>query len=71
VVAARTLGFWMTEQQLDPALRGIAIPIKDRKGECRGSIGMTLQSQSYSQESMLEKLLPALREVAVELRPIL
>jgi len=71
VMAARTLGFWMTEQQLDPALRGIAVPVKDRKGECRGSIGMTLQSQSYTQESMLEKLLPALREVSVELRPIL
>jgi IclR family pca regulon transcriptional regulator len=71
VAGARALGFWMTEQQLDPGLRGIAVPIKDRKGECRGSIGMTLQSQSYTQETMLEKLLPPLREVAAELRPIL
>lgn len=70
VMAARTLGFWMTEQQLDPALRGIAVPVKDRRGECVGSIGMTLQSQSYTQETMLEKLLPPLREVVVELRPI-
>ena len=71
VTAARTLGFWMTEQQLDPALRGIAVPVKDRRGECRGSIGMTLQSQSYTQDAMLEKLLPSLREVAAELRPLL
>ena len=71
VTAARSLGFWMTEQQLDPALRGIGIPVKDRKGECRGSIGMTLQSQSYTQETMLEKLLPPLQQVAAELRPLL
>jgi IclR family pca regulon transcriptional regulator len=70
VMTARALGYWLTEQQLDPALRGIAVPIKDRKGECRGSIGMTLQSQSYTTESMLQKLLPALREVTIELRPI-
>jgi IclR family pca regulon transcriptional regulator len=71
VAAARELGYWTTRQHLDPALVGIAMPIKDRKGECRGAIGMTLQLQSYSDELMSEKLLPPLREVAAELRPIL
>ena len=70
VVAARTLGYWTTEQQLDPALRGIAVPVKDRRGDCVGSIGMTLQSQSYTQETMREQLLAPLQDVLVELRPI-
>lgn len=71
LLAARSLGYWMTEQQLDLGLRGIAMPIKDHKGECRGSIGMTLQAQSYTPEDMREKLLPPLREITNELRPIL
>src|SRR5258706_376713 len=64
VLAARELGYWMTEQHLDSGLRGIAMPLKDRKGECRGAIGMTLQIQSYSSEGIVEKLLPLLREAA-------
>ena len=71
VLGARELGYWMTEQHLDPGLRGIALPLKDRKGECRGAIGMTLQAQAYSSESMVEKLLPLLREAATSLRPLL
>jgi hypothetical protein len=64
VKAARELGYWMTEQHLDPGLRGIAMPLKDRKGECKGAIGMTLQTQSYTTEAMQAKLLPLLREAA-------
>ena len=71
VLGARELGYWMTEQHLDPGLRGIALPLKDRKSECRGAIGMTLQAQAYSSESMVEKLLPLLREAATSLRPLL
>jgi IclR family pca regulon transcriptional regulator len=71
VKAARELGYWMTEQHLDPGLRGIAMPLKDRKGECKGAIGMTLQTQSYTTEAMQEKLLPLLREAAQSLRPLL
>jgi DNA-binding IclR family transcriptional regulator len=71
VRAAREMGYWMTEQHLDMGLRGIAMPLKDRKGECKGAIGMTLQAQAYTTESMVEKLLPLLREAAQSLRPLL
>ena len=71
VQAARGLGYWITDQQLDLGLRGLAIPIKDRKGECKGAIGMTLQSQAHSAEAMVEKLLPLLQEAAQALRTIL
>jgi IclR family pca regulon transcriptional regulator len=71
VHAARSLDYWMTDQHLDPGLRGIAVALKDRRGECRGAIGMTLQMQSYTSEQMVEKLLPLLREAAQSLRPLL
>ena len=71
VRAARALDYWTTEQHLDTGLRGIAVPLKDRRGECRGGIGMTLQIQSLSNAQMIEKLLPLLREAAQSLRPLL
>ena len=67
---ARDLGYWTTVQMLDPGLCGIAVPIRDRKGEARGAIGMTVQHRAYPDESALAALLPALRDVAAELRPL-
>ena len=70
-LTARALGYWVTDQQLDLGLCGIAIPLKDRTGECKAAIGMTLQSSAYNAESMVEKLLPLLRDAAQALRPLL
>jgi IclR family transcriptional regulator, pca regulon regulatory protein len=71
VLAARALDYWITDQHLDLGLRGIAIALKDRRGACRGAIGMTLQVQAYDREPMVEKLLPLLRDAAQLLRPLL
>ena len=71
VRAAREMSYWMTTQQLDLGLSGIAMALIDRHGECKGAIGMTLQTQAYDAVSMTEKLLPLLREAAQSLRPLL
>ena len=71
VHAARTLGFWVTDQQLDLGLRGIAVPLIDRKGECKGAVGMTLQTQGVTREQTVARLLPLLQETAHALRPLL
>jgi len=71
VRTARELGYWITDQMLDPALRGIAVPIKDRKGETRGAIGMTVQQFSFTEDQMLARLLPPMREMVAELRSVL
>ncbi len=71
VLAARAMSYWMTTQQLDLGLRGIAMALIDRHGDCKGAIGMTLQSQAYSVDDMTAKLLPLLREAAQSLRPLL
>ena len=71
VHAARALDYWMTDQQLDLGLSGIAMALKDRKGECKGAIGMTVQSQVYTPQQTVDKLLPLLREAAQLLRPLL
>jgi IclR family pca regulon transcriptional regulator len=71
VLGARVKGYWVTEQQLDAGLRGIALPLKNRKGECIGAIGMTLPMLPETVEQMTARLLPALQEAARSLRPIL
>ena len=71
VVATRSLGYWVTEQQLDPGLRGIALPLIDRKGECKGAIGMTTAMLPHTREQLVARMLPLLREAALALRGIL
>jgi len=71
VVATQTRGYSVTAQQLDPGLRGIAVALRDRKGECKGAVGITMPIQPLSNEQIVERLLPPLQEVAQMLRPLL
>lgn len=68
---ARALGYWVTEQMLDAGLRGIAVALKDRRGQCKGAIGMTLPMHPLSTEQTVERMLPLLQEAAQALRPII
>lgn len=69
---ARALGYWHTESQLDPGLRGVAVALIDRKGRCRGAVGTTMPLGAYrSADHMLDAVLPALQEAAQALRSLL
>ncbi len=70
VLAARALGYGIAEQQLDSGLRGFALPLKNRKGQCVGAIGTTLPL-TESTESMVARLLPPLQEAVQALRQVL
>lgn len=71
VMGARQLGYWVTEQQLEVGLRGIAVALKDRKGACHGAIGATLPMQPYTRDEVIARLLPPLQEAAQALRQVL
>lgn len=71
VVRARQAGHALTDSQLDAGLRGVALPLRDRKGECRGAVSITMQSAAYTPQQVLERLLPLLNEAAQNLRPLL
>jgi len=70
VAAARHQGYWTSEGLLTLGLRGIAMPVKDRKGECRGAIGSTMPAQPYTHDEMVQRFLPRLTEVANVLRDL-
>jgi IclR family transcriptional regulator, pca regulon regulatory protein len=68
---ARRLDHWVTVQLLDPGLMGVAVPLVDRHGHCQGALGMTLQVQTWSIQAVEDRLLPALRETAMALLPVI
>lgn len=62
---------WILQSQLDPGLVGVAVPLLDRRGRCQASLGMTLQLNSWPNQAIEERLLPALRDTALALRPLI
>jgi IclR family pca regulon transcriptional regulator len=67
---ARGTDHWITEQQLDPGLQGVAVPLLDRRGTCKAALGMTLQVPSWPRARIESELVPALRETAQALMPL-
>jgi IclR family pca regulon transcriptional regulator len=70
VLAARELGYWVAEQQLSAGLRGFAMPVLTRKGECVGAVGATM-TMHQSLEAMVARLLPRVTQVVQSLQQIL
>jgi IclR family pca regulon transcriptional regulator len=72
VLRARSLGYAQTDAQLDAGLRGMSVPLIDRKGRCRAALGMTVTMPAYkSGEHMVEAVLPVLQDTAQQMRPLL
>jgi IclR family pca regulon transcriptional regulator len=71
VLEARTRGYCLIEQQLDAGLRGIAVALKNRHGECKGAVSMTLPIHPLTREETIERMLPLLLEVVQALRPLI
>jgi IclR family pca regulon transcriptional regulator len=68
---ARRQDYWITTQQLDPGLLGVAVPLVDLHGRCKAAIGTTVQAMSHSEDDVREKLVAVLQDAARMLRPIL
>lgn len=69
--AVRHADHWITEGQLDPGLLGVAVPLLDRHNQCKAALGMTLQTSHWPREAIVSRLVPALRETAQALQPLL
>jgi len=71
IATARRRGYAITEQQLDPGMRGIAVPIRSRTSEVVGAISVSLPMGNESTSAATSRVLPALREVEHSLRTLL
>lgn len=68
---ARRTDHWITSRLLDVTLMGVAVPLLDGRGQCKAALGMTLQVQTWPLQAVEEKLVPALRDTALTLQPLL
>jgi IclR family transcriptional regulator, pca regulon regulatory protein len=71
ICLVRQRGFEMTENFFELGLRGIAMPLRNRKGEVRAAISVSMASSACSREDALAKCLPALQSAANSLMPLL
>lgn len=68
---ARQQNHWITVGQLDTGLTGVATALRDRHGECKAALSMTLQSAAWPPEQIVARLVPALLEMAQTLRQVI
>jgi len=71
IATARSRGYAITEQQLDPGMRGIAVPIRSRSSEVVGAISVSQSMGNESTSAATSRVLPVLREVEHSLLALL
>jgi IclR family pca regulon transcriptional regulator len=67
IESARCKGYAILEQQLEPKLRGIAVPIRAQSGRTIGAISVSLAMENESAEHAVARALPRLREAEYSL----
>jgi IclR family pca regulon transcriptional regulator len=70
VLRARELDYWLGDSQGTSGLLGLAVAVRSRKGEYRGAIGLTWRDKRFGRAQVMDEVLPALREAAQALRPL-
>ncbi|MCS6931038.1 MAG: helix-turn-helix domain-containing protein [Acetobacteraceae bacterium] len=64
-------GYALVEGELEPDLTGLAVPVRNAAGEVVAALNVGLQGEVPPRRVLLSRLLPALREAAAEMRPML
>jgi IclR family transcriptional regulator, pca regulon regulatory protein len=71
VQLARKNNYCISVGNLDQGLTGVAIPLRDRHGECKAALSMTLQTSIWDEEKIVATLLPLIVDTAQVLRAII
>lgn len=64
-------GWCMVDQELEPGLRSIAVPLRDAAGNTVAALNVGTQAARVSAEMMTRDMLPVLQAAAAEMRPLL
>ena len=64
----RQQGWALSEKQLELGFRGIAVPLRDRKGEMIAALSVTMPIGQENSQDALARVLPVLRDTAQALR---
>lgn len=67
----RSQDWCLSERQLDPNYRGIAVPLRDHRGTTLAALSVSMPIQHESAGDALQRVLPLMRETAHNLMPVL
>jgi IclR family pca regulon transcriptional regulator len=64
-------GWCLIDQELEPGLRSVAVPLRDASGQTVGALNVGTPAERHPAERLTREILPKLQEVAAEMRPLL
>lgn len=67
----RAQGWSQSDQQLDLSYRGVAVPLRDRKGELVAALSVSMPIQQESAQDAVARVLPLLRETGQAMRNLI
>lgn len=67
----RQQGWSLSEQQFDLSIRGIAVPLKNSRGDLMGALSIQMSIQNESADAALQRVVPVLQKAAQSLRDVI
>ena len=67
----RRSGYSLVDQELEIELRSIAVPVQNAGGRVIAAMNVSAQASRTGKKQMLDLFLPALRDAAMKMRPLL
>ncbi|TAN12993.1 MAG: IclR family transcriptional regulator, partial [Rhizobiaceae bacterium] len=64
IATARRDGFAIADEELEPGLRSVAVPIRDGRGKIVAALNVSTQTARMSVAEMKREILPMLKEAA-------
>lgn len=67
VLASRAAGYALVNEELEPGLRSVAMPVRDMRGRCVAAINIGAHAGRATDDVVEEQFLPALRRAVARL----
>jgi IclR family transcriptional regulator, pca regulon regulatory protein len=71
VALVRTQGWAAVDQELEPGLRTLSVPLAGRQGGVRAALNVSVSADRFTMQYLIETCLPPLRQAQKALRPLL
>jgi IclR family pca regulon transcriptional regulator len=64
-------GYCIVDQELEPDLRSLAVPVQNAAGLITAAINVSAQASRTPRKQLIDEFLPVLRDAALRMRPLL